>query len=111
MPKSAAAEQPPEPDTPAPEQAPATEAAAPDLPEAAAASPGPDAGGWFVNVAAVALTIPHPPTELGPGRVVELPYTPTHRDLKPATPADIEASRAAEEAEAAAAAAPTGQEA
>lgn len=68
-------------------------------PPAEPAAEAADPGGVFVNVSAVALTIPFPPTVVPPGGVVRLPYTPTHRDLKPATDTDIAASLAAEDAE------------
>jgi hypothetical protein len=89
------------------------DAPAPDLVEDASGAalsgpaddrPAPDAvngGGVFVNVGGTGLVLIDPPGGVvHPGRVVTLPYTATHRDLRPATPAEIKASAAADAADA-----------
>lgn len=53
----------------------------------------------YVNAGEVDLVLLQPPTVLKPGRVVELEYDPGHRDLRPATDGEIQASRDAEAAE------------
>jgi hypothetical protein len=71
------------------------------LPEPSGTASAPaDPGGTFVNVSAVALVLSQPPMVLKPSRVADLPYTPTHRDLKAATAADIATSAALDAAEA-----------
>lgn len=97
----------------------ASSGAEPAVDPNAAAAPPSDRGGVFVNTGATDLVLISPPGgTVRPGRVITLPYTPSHRDLRAATPAEVKASADAEAAEAEAArptveqtAANTGQEA
>lgn len=62
-----------------------------------------DPGGVFINTGEVDLILLQPATVLKPDRVVELEYDPGHRDVRRATPEEIDAARQAEAAD-------TGQE-
>lgn len=58
-------------------------------------SESPDPGGWFTNTGTTPLLVlaPGRTTEIQPGVAAELPVTPTHRDLRPATEAEIQAAQ------------------
>lgn len=74
---------------------------------------GPLPGGTYINTGGVDLVLLQPPKVLKPGRVIELEFGLRHRDLRPATDAEIKAAQQAETAEQTAAqdaAAETGQE-
>jgi hypothetical protein len=70
--------------------------AQPDNPPAGTQQPEPDRGGYFRNTGATQLTVlgDGATAVLAPGRIAQLPRTPTHRDLAPATQAQFLAQQA-----------------
>lgn len=56
-------------------------------------------GGMYVNTGEVDLVLLRPPAVLPPGQVIELEFGIRHRDLRPATAAEIAAAQDAEAAE------------